>query len=362
MATVTQIGEKYRVQVRRAGHKSTSKTFATMREAQAWARKVESAMDDHKQTQPTEYTVANLIERYRRMRVELGRPVDPKSSGSYMLDHLSEDLGIERIEDLTPQRFASWARMRAEQGAGGYTINMELSQLGTVLRHTASFLRVVFPDVVGSARPLLHYAQLIGGGERRTRKASPDELTALLEWLDLREPIVADAVRVAAITGMRRGEIARIGWADLDDIQRAVLVRQRKHPRRIEARDEWVPLLGDAWAIVDRQARTGERIFPVSREKLTDTVTAATRALGIPDLRLHDMRRTANSGLRDMGFDDLERMRVLGHTSRAMNDRYIGITLDELHQKHAASQGNPPRPARPRKASVHPIAAKKIRP
>lgn len=362
MATVTQIGDSYRVQVRRAGHKSTSKTFATLREAQAWGRKIESAMDDHKQTQPAEYTVANLIERYRRMRVELGRPVDPKSSSSYMLDHLSEDLGVERIEDLTPQRFAAWARLRAEQGAGGYTINMELSQLGTVLRHTASFLRVVFPDVVGSARPLLHYAQLIGGGERRTRKASADELTSLLEWLDLREPIVADAVRVAAITGMRRGEIARIGWADLDDIQHAVLVRQRKHPRRIEARDEWVPLLGDAWAVVERQPKTDARIFPVSREKLTDTVTAATRALGIPDLRLHDMRRTANSGLRDMGFDDLERMRVLGHTSRAMNDRYIGITLDELHQKHAASQGSPPRPARPRTKTSRPVAAKKTRP
>src|SRR6185369_12211548 len=209
----------------------------------------------HKSLATADILVAELIREYRRLRDELARPIDPTSNTHYMLEHLAEDLGTERLRDLTPKKLVGWAKARSEQGAGGYTINMELSQLGTAIRHTSSFLGVTLPDVVGAARPLLHYGQLIAGGNKRTRRQTEDELSRLLAWLDERNKVVADAVRVAAITGLRRGELARIAWADIDELRRAVLVRERKHPRRVEARDEWVPLLGDAWVIVQRQAR-----------------------------------------------------------------------------------------------------------
>jgi integrase len=250
---------------------------------------------------------------------------------------LVEDLGPERVADLSPQRLARWARTRHEQGAGGYTVNMELSQLGTAIRHTGAYLQVPLPDVVGVARPLLHYGQLITGGGRRTRRPTEDELQRLLAWLDAHRGCeVGDAVRMAAITGLRRGELVRIVWADVDELRRAVLVRQRKHPRRIEARDEWVPLLGDSWAIVKRQPRVDARIFPVSAEKLTDSVTAGTKALGIPDLRLHDMRREATSALRKRGFDADARKAVTGHRSDAVHERYVAVSLESLHEQYAA--------------------------
>ena len=159
-----------------------------------------------------------------------------------------------------------------------------------------------------------------------------------------------DAVRVAAITGLRRGEMTRIAWADVDELRKAVLVRQRKHPRRVEARDEWVPLLGDAWAIVQRQPKADRRIFPMSPEKLTDSVTAGVRALGIPDLRLHDMRREATSALRELGFDADARKAVTGHRSDAIHSRYVAVSMEELHQRYAAARGTPQDPPRPPKA------------
>lgn len=355
MASIIQVGGKWRAQVRRKGHPARTRTFAAKKDAVEWARRLEAGMD---QGRPAlivdEMTVADLVRQYRTMRDDLGRPVDPTTNVHYMLQHLDEDLGAERVRDLTPQRLAKWAKERQQQGAGGYTVNMELSQLGTAIRHVGSYLQVVLPDVVGAARPLLHYGQLIAGGGRRTRRPSDDELTRLLEWLRGRNPIVGDAVEVAAITGLRRGELARIEWGDVDELRRAVLVRQRKHPRRIEARDEWVPLLGDAWTIVQRQARVDARIFPVSRETLTDSVTAGARALGIPDLRLHDMRREATSRLREMGFDADARKAVTGHRSDEMHSRYVAVTMEELHQRYADAQGTPPRPPRRRKAGDRP--------
>lgn len=291
---------------------------------------------------------------YRKLRMEIGRPIEPTTNTHYMLEHLKEDMGPELVRELTPPRLTKWAQTRQKEGAGGYTINMELSQLGTVIRHTASFLQITLPDVVGQARPMLHYAQLITGGGRRTRRPTEDELTRVIAYIEPRNRVVADAVKVAAITGMRWGELARIAWADIDEKKRAVLVRLRKHPRRIEARDEWVPLLGEAWEIVQAQPRIDERIFPASREAMTDNVTAATRALGIPDLRLHDLRREATSRPREMGFDLEERKAITGRRSDKAHDIYVNVTLESLHSKHEAIQGKPPRRPRQRKAPDRP--------
>jgi integrase len=215
-------------------------------------------------------------------------------------------------------------------------------------------MQIELPDVVGVARPLLHYAQLISGGTRRTRRPTEDELTRILEFIKPRNPVVAAAVEVAAITGMRRGELARIVWVDVDEAQRAVLVRDRKHPRRIEARDEWVPLLGDAWKIVQAQPRIDKRIFPASREAMTDNVTNATKALGIPNLHLHDMRREATSKLREMGFDKDERKAITGHRSDKAHEIYVSVSLESLHSKHDAIREKQPRQPRRRKASSPP--------
>lgn len=351
MASILPIKGRWRAQVRRKGHKPLARTFDSRREAEAWAREVETGIDQGRRVALSDaVTVGHLIAEFRRIRLEAGRPVEPETNTHYMLEHLAEDIGHERVADLTPTRLASWARYRHEQGAGGYTVNMEISQLGTVIRHTASFLGLRLPDVVGNARPQLHYLQLIAGGKRRTRRPTEDEFARLVAGLEERDPRKADAIRVAAITGLRRGELARIVWADLDRRRRAVLVRQRKHPRRVEARDEWVPLLGEAWAIVLRQPRTDDRIFPVSREALTDSVTEVTRALGIPDLHLHDLRREATSRLREMGFDQHERKAITGHRSDEAHEIYVAVKPESLHAKwDAAARGTRRRQPRRRK-------------
>jgi integrase len=102
--------------------------------------------------------------------------------------------------------------------------------------------------------------------------------------------------------------------------------------------------------VVQRQPRTDARIFPVSRETLTDSVTEGTRALGIPDLRLHDMRREATSRLRDLGFDADARKAVTGHKSDEVHSRYVAVTLESLHDQFDAARGTPPRQPRRRKA------------
>lgn len=343
MASIIQIGEKWRAQVRRRHYPPQTKTFRTKAEALAWARGVEAQMDAGRVPKsPSLLKVGDLIAEYKRLRTEGGRPIDPTTNTHYMLEHLDEDLGGESGEALTPARLVQWANKRKSEGAGPYTVNMELSALGTTLRHAASFLNLQLPDVTGQARPLLLHLQLIGGGVRRTRRPSEDELTAVLAYVEERDKIAADAMRVAAITGLRRSELVKkLRWDEIDAGRKAAMIRQRKHPRQNLARDEWVPLLGDSWDIVQRQSKTDERVFPIALEKITDLFTAATRACGIPDLRLHDLRHLASSRLQELGFDDVERMAITGHKSVGMNARYKHPTPEHLHEKFTAATKKP---------------------
>lgn len=341
MASVIKIGDKWRAQVRRRNHSPQTKTFRTKREAEEWARAIEARIDAGAEPKAAaSIKLRDLIAEYRKLREEGGRPVEPVTNLHYMLQHLDDDLGRELVTALTPARLVQWASARKDDGAGPYTVNMELSALGTLLRHTASFMNLSLPDVTGQARPLLLHLQLIGGGARRTRRPTEDELQAVLAHVEAKDKIAADAMRVAAITGLRRSELVqKLRWDQLDEQKRAALIRQRKHPRRALARDEWVPLLGDAWTIVQRQAKTSERVFPVSPEKISDLFTAATRACGIPDLRLHDLRHLASSRLQELGFDDVERMAITGHKSVNMNARYTHPTPEHLHAKFEQATG-----------------------
>ena len=339
MASVIQVGDKWRAQVRRKDHKSETKTFRTKNEAVKWARGVEAGIDAGAGPKLSASTrLSHLIAEYLKIRAEGGREVDPATNTSYMLKHLKDDLGDERVCDLTPERMVRWARLRKDQGAGPYTVNMELSCLGTTLRHAGSFLGVQVPDVAALARPMLMHLQLVGGGARRTRRPTEDELQAVLAYVEARDKVAAEAMRVAAVTGLRRSElVTKLRWDRLDDKRRAALIVQRKHPRQQLARDEWVPMLGDSWAVIQRQPKTDERVFPVSPEKITDLFTAARKALSIPDLRLHDLRHLASTRLQELGFDDVERMSIVGHRSVGMNARYTHTSPEHLHAKFAAA-------------------------
>ena len=232
-----------------------------------------------------------------------------------------------------------FCRVRAEEGAGPYTINMDVSKLGTVMRYAAPMLKVKLPDVVHEARPLLSHLKLIGGGGVRFRRAEGNELPDILAQLTARRgKRYADAVEFAALTTMRRGEITRIRWEDVDEAKRLVLVRDRKDPRSKKGNDMWVPLLGPAWDLLQAQPRDDVhgRIFPLHPQTLSKYFKEARTALGIDNLRLHDMRHEGTSQLFEAGFQVPEVAMVTGHKNWKHLKRYTNLRPEMLHEGPAA--------------------------
>ena len=338
MASISKIEGAWRAQIRRKGFPSVTKRFSTKAQAAAWARDIEGQLLAGVAPIParvSQATVAQLIERYIKLRAST-RPILDTSTEHYTLRQLKANLGTLVAARLSVADLLGWATLRKDEGAGPYTINCDLSKLGTVLRYAGEGLPT---DVVAAARPKLLHFGLIGGGGLRERRPTPDELVRILAWLQAeRGQVYADAARFAAITAMRRGEIVRLAWADLDHAKKMVLVRDRKDPRAKIGNDQWVPLLGDAWALALRQPQAAPLIWPIHPQTLSKYFLECCRALSIPDLHFHDLRHEGISALFEQGFDIPQVAIVSGHKDWRHLRRYTQIKPESLH-------AHPPSPA-----------------
>ena len=327
MASVIKTREgSYRAFIRRTGAKALSKTFKTRAEAERWARQTEAAIEAGVAVKSARgATVGDAITAYVKMREEGARPIAPQSNEVYMLRWLERDLGDEVIAGIKPQRLATYCTRRGKSGAGGYTIGMEISKLGTVLKYSALALGETFPDLVGQARPLLTHLGLIGPGTPRDRRPTADELTAVRAAAS---PLLRDIIDFAVATAMRRGEIVRMTWADVDADARMLTIRERKDPRR--KTDERIPLLGGSLAIIQRQAQTDDRVWPVTPEWVSDNFLLACRVARVDDLVFHDLRHEAISRLFEAGYRIEQVALVSGHKSWAMLKRYTQLKPESL--------------------------------
>ncbi|QHI99333.1 tyrosine-type recombinase/integrase [Xylophilus rhododendri] len=344
MASISKVEGRWRALIRRKGHKPISKRFDTKAAAAEWARAIETQIDVGqvpKMASPA--TIGTLIKKYRELR-STTKPILDTSSEHYVLKQLTRTLGEIRAEALSVDDLLGWATRRKDEGAGPYTVNCDLSKLGTVLRYVGGSL----PDVIGTARPKLAYLGLIGGGGMRERRPVEDELARICTWLvENRGQVYSDFVLFSAYTAMRRSEVARIAWSDVDERKRLVLVRDRKDPRRKIGNDQWVPLLGESWNVMQRQpskqaigvAQEDQRIFPIHPQTISKYFKDACRELGVPDLHLHDMRHEGTSRLFEEGFEIQEVALVTGHKDWRHLRRYTQLKPESLHLKVGKQRG-----------------------
>ena len=118
----------------------------------------------------------------------------------------------------------------------------------------------------------------------------------------------------------------------MDTTKRLALIRNRKDPRKKEGNDQWIPLLPKAWAVLERQHRVDDRVFPIEDGTLSKYFTEACRALSIPDLHLHDMRHEGTSQLFEEGYEIQQVAIVTGHKKWENLKRYTNLKPEDLHR------------------------------
>ena len=142
-------------------------------------------------------------------------------------------------------------------------------------------------------------------------------------------------IRCALHTGMRRGEILRQRWEDIDFDNRILHVSHSKTPEG-EARE--IPLTNQLFEMLFAHRRLQGPVFTYDGDaiKVIKTTWASSlRRSGIRHFRFHDLRHTANTRMMLAGVLQEVRREILGHSSqrsRDINDRYTQIELPEKRE------------------------------
>ena len=329
---------KFRVQVRR-GEFYRSASFDTKTEAKTWAAKIETMANGIKvsgyATPPKEATLGKLIELYQSQNPDTNYGRTKLAS----LNRLAKEFCDVRIVNLSRHHLRDFIDKRVKT-AGGVTIAQDLSYLSTVLSWARHVRQLdVNPEVALDARKSLKHRDLSTRSTERTREPTPEELTALYEDWESRERMSLDMpriVRFAIATAMRLGEICNLQIEDINRKNRTVLIRDRKDPRKKNGNNQLVPLLPDAWALIEPliEGREEGKVFVNTNSRSASAAfTRACNRLKIKDLHFHDLRHLGTISLFRQGLDIPEVALMTGHKTWTMLRRYTLVKPTDVLNK-----------------------------
>ena len=251
------------------------------------------------------------------------------------LPHVEKALGNVMLPDLTEERIRKYMQARKAEGAGGRTINMEVSMLARAIGKKWSIL---WPKVKPNEEP-----KDIG------RALPPEEEARLLKAAgEARSPVLATFIMMLLLTCMRCGELLKMQWAQVDLERRIVTVGKAKTDagtgRQIPMNQELFDVMkAHAQWFTKRfgETRPEHYLFPAG-ERWPDDPTRHTTSFktawgNLRDkahirCRIHDLRHTAITKLAESGASDSTIMAIAGHLSRAMLERYSHIRMNAKRQ------------------------------
>lgn len=295
MASITQRKDNlglpsWQAKVRRKGYPPQSKTFDAKREAEAWARMVETEMDSGvfvSRAEAERTTFGELIKRYV---AEVSPTHKGAESETARLNALSRHPLSQRIvATLKSSDFASYRdeRLRGskvKRPVKAATVHRELGLFRQILDQARREWGIAIPenplDLV--RRPVLR--------NQRNRRLSPTEEKLLFSVITAggrnengrfkegtRNELLEPVVRFAIETAMRQGEILSLLWKNVDlEACTAFLPMTKNNSERT------VPLSSSAVSILAVLNRTTPKVFPISKSALQQSwkraVATAARA------------------------------------------------------------------------------------
>ena len=178
--------------------------------------------------------------------------------------------------------------------------------------------------------------------EARDRVLSPSELGALSDALgdmEAESPASVAAIRVAAITGLRIGEVLAMRWQHVDFETGRLTMPETKTGRRTH------DLPTPALEILSALPRINDWCFTTGRASITyktahKAFAKACRRAGLDDVRLHDLRRGVMTSAAAAGIGTHVLRDLLGHRTTQMADRYIravGNTVRDAREQVGAA-------------------------
>ncbi|KDA01790.1 phage integrase family site-specific recombinase [Hyphomonas oceanitis SCH89] len=267
-------------------------------------------------------TVSEFAVRFLDHGTPSWKPATLKAHRSLLACAILPQFGVRDIASITAQEVASWfARARGSQG----TRNRALAVLSGMMRHA---------EILGLRPPGSNPCQ---GLRRRKNRFEVHRLSEqdygrlgkALRRIEDTEPAIAALIRFLALTGCRKSEARLLRW-DMLDANRAALPDSKTGPRAI-----WLGRA--ALSLVAEQPLTCAFVFsikdkPVSPARIAKVWAKVRIEIGLPVLRLHDLRH----GFASVAISSGEALRtvsgLLGHSELQTTAGYAQFSEAPVRQ------------------------------
>jgi integrase len=263
------------------------------------------------------------------------------------LKHLRPYFGAVRAVDISTDSATAYIRHRQEEEAASATIMNEIAALKRMFTLAVQAGRL-------HTRP---YIPRIEVNNVREGFFTPDELDRIVK--EIRAPL-KPAVRFLALTGWRKSEALGLQWAQVDfdaGEVRLVAARSKNKTGRTFPFRVLPPLAAlleeqraRTRALEKEQGRIIPHVFHRDGEPIRDmrgAWDAACVRAKVPGMWIHDLRRTAVRNMERAGVSRSAAMKLSGHKTAAIYQRYAiadSVALEEAVAKLAALHSQPPAP------------------
>jgi integrase len=235
--------------------------------------------------------------------------------------------GTLKAVRLTTDKMDAYRAQRKLEGVADATVNRELSVLRTAYHnarkrtppkvHTVPY----FPMIKETT---IRKGFLSDDIYARLRNELPQELKTLFVCF--------------YVTGIRRSELLEIEWYQVD-FDAELITLEKDGTKSDDPRT--VPILtGDMKDLLlasyeERQANWPSSPWVFSRfgtqiKDFRGAWKAACKRAEVPELHIHDLRRTAVRNMRRAGVPQVVRMKISGHKTDSMERRYNIVDVDDL--------------------------------
>ncbi len=248
--------------------------------------------------------------------------------------------GKLELQEITPLEIEKYRAVRLEEGVSKSTVNREI----TILK---KMFNLAIDWNFAQVNPVLKIKLFSEKNTMKERILTDEEEEKLLAGCpDYLKPIVIMALH----TGMRRGEILNLEWAQVDLAKRTILVKNTKSgkDRPLPINETLFSALSKPWS----QEGKGTLVFPNPATgkpftELKKSFKQACKRAGITDLRFHDLRHTFASRLVEAGVDIITVRDLLGHFSVRVTERYThsgqsqkSLAVESLDRKRVQEPEN----------------------
>lgn len=316
MGVVRKRGKIWYVDFRHQGRRIVRRVGPSKRQAQDTLRAIERRIKKSEFIAPPElskvrfYEIADDFLRYAKL--------NKKPSGYqrdfFSIQHFKAFFGNIQIGRITPGLVERYKEERRKMVTGS-TVNRELTCLKTI------FAKAV--EAEKTPTNPVRKVKMFPDPATRLRFLSRDEARSLVEACDdVMRPIVVLALH----TGMRRGEILNLRWADIDLDNRLIWLAETK-----SGRAEYAPMNDEVVKALKGIKRDVSNPFVFMRgekEHYRDfgqRFASSLQRAGITDCTFHTLRHTYASHLVMAGVDLATVRELMRHRSYETTLRYAHL-------------------------------------